>query len=75
MMAYDPQLKEISFEGCGDEVLTNWGECTNSFKAIMKGFMNSAIRDKIRLIHCDYCNIEDSELDKIMIESKISCYK
>ena len=73
MMADEPMLREIDFEGWGDIVLNNWGENTDSLEAIIKAFKNSDISEKIKYVYCDNCNIEPWKLKEIWNKNKIVC--
>ena len=75
MAANQPCTSEVSFEGCGDEILNNWGENTDTLNEIMRAFKNSDIREKITQVQFDDCNIDDDKIEKIMNDNKIAFNK
>ena len=44
-LADNPNIEEVSFEGCEDPLLNNWWENSNKLRRIMKTFKNSVIKD------------------------------
>lgn len=71
-LADEPKIEEISFEGCGDAVLNNWGEKPEQLNQIMRAFSHSDIKDSIRQVLLDDWDIDDSQIDQIMSANGIT---
>ena len=75
MMSDEPKISEINFEGWGDEVLNDWGKNSDSLSKIMKAFKNSDIKDQIKQVLFDDCNLDEPKIEEIMNENGISYNK
>ena len=71
-LADSPNIEELSFEGCGDALLNNWGENLTKLRTIMEGFKNSDVKDKIKKVNLEDCgDIDDAKVEEIMNENGI----
>ena len=66
IMAYEPKLEEISFEGWGDPVINDWEKSTDDLEAILKAIWNSDIKPHINQMLFDDWNLDDSFINEIM---------
>ena len=70
-----PNIEEISFEGWGDSILNDWEENLDQLDQIMKAFKLSEIKNTIKQVLLDDCNIEESTISEIMNKNEITYNK